>query len=56
MGDISYKFNATHAAYYASLAPIAWCSFFGWLILTSQLGYHSKFNDLFSKSVNNFLK
>lgn len=42
MGDITYKFNATHAAHYAAFAPIAWCLFFGWMILTSQLGYKSK--------------
>lgn len=43
MGDINYEFNATHAAHYAAFAPIAWCLFFGWVILTSQLGYQSKF-------------
>ena len=43
MGDIDYKFNATHAAHYAAFAPIAWCLFFGWIILVSQLGYKSKF-------------
>lgn len=42
MGDISYKYNVTQAAHYAALAPIAWCLFFGWVILSSQLGYHSK--------------
>lgn len=41
MGDIDYKFNATHAAQYAAFAPIAWCFFFGWIILVSQLGYKS---------------
>jgi peptidoglycan/LPS O-acetylase OafA/YrhL len=45
MGDINYKFNATHAAHYAAFAPIAWCIFFGWLILTTQLGHRSEFND-----------
>lgn len=41
MGDISYKFNATHASYYAAFAPIGWCLFFAWMILTSHLGYKS---------------
>lgn len=41
MGDIDYKFNSTHAAHYAAFAPIAWCLFFGWIILVSQLGYKS---------------
>lgn len=43
MGDINYKFNSTHAAIYAAFAPIAWCIFFAWIILVSQLGYKSKF-------------
>lgn len=43
MGDIDYKYNATHAAHYAAFAPIAWCFFFGWIILVSQLGYKSNF-------------
>ncbi|KAG5684658.1 hypothetical protein PVAND_013876 [Polypedilum vanderplanki] len=42
MGDITYKFNPTHAAIYAAFAPIAWCFFFGWMIFTSQLGYKNK--------------
>lgn len=46
MGDIDYKFNATHASYYAAFAPIAWCIFFGWIILVSQLGYKSLYNRL----------
>lgn len=41
MGDIDYKYNATPAAYYAAFAPIAWCVFFGWIILVSELGYKS---------------
>lgn len=45
MSDISYKYNVTHAAHYAGLAPIAWCMFFGWLILSTQLGYQSKLNE-----------
>lgn len=56
MGDISYKFNPTHAAHYAAFAPIAWCMFFGWLILISQLGYHSKFNGFTNKYYSNFKK
>lgn len=42
MGDINYKYNATHAACYASLAPVAWCFFFAWIIFVSHLGYKSK--------------
>ncbi|KAL7028534.1 hypothetical protein ACKWTF_005883 [Chironomus riparius] len=45
MGDISYKFNATHAAHYAAFAPIGWCLFFAWMILTSHLGYKSLLKD-----------
>lgn len=41
MGDISYQFSATHAAHYAAFAPIGWCLFFAWMILTSHLGYKS---------------
>lgn len=44
MGDIDYKFSSTHAAHYAAFAPIAWCIFFGWIILVSQLGYKSSFH------------
>jgi len=51
MGDIDYKFNSIHAAHYAGLAPILWCFFFGWIILTSQLGYKSKLNELNSWQV-----
>jgi hypothetical protein len=43
MSDIDYKYNATHAAHYAAFAPIAWCIFFGWIILVSQLGHTSEF-------------
>jgi hypothetical protein len=43
MGDIDYKYNATQASNYAAFAPIAWCFFFGWIILVSQLGYKSEF-------------
>lgn len=43
MGSINYKYNPTHAAYYAAYAPIGWCCFFAWIIFTSQLGYHSKY-------------
>lgn len=42
MGDIAYKFNPTHAAHYAAFAPIGWCMFFAWMIVTSHLGYKSK--------------
>lgn len=42
MGDIDYKYNATHAALYAAFAPIAWCFFFGWIIFVSELGYKSE--------------
>lgn len=42
MGDIEYSYNATHAANYAAFAPIAWCIFFGWVILVSEWGYKSK--------------
>lgn len=42
MGDIDYQFNSTHAAHYAAFAPIAWCLFFGWIILVSQLGHKSE--------------
>ena len=42
MGSINYIYNPTHAAHYAAFAPIAWCSFFAWIIITSHLGYESK--------------
>lgn len=54
MGDIDYKFNATHAAHYAAFAPIAWCIFFGWIILVSQLGHESKCEDKEDFTVANF--
>ncbi|GAB0089047.1 uncharacterized protein DMENIID0001_035260 [Sergentomyia squamirostris] len=41
MGSIGYEYNPTHAAHYAAFAPIAWCSFFAWIIFTSHLGYES---------------
>jgi peptidoglycan/LPS O-acetylase OafA/YrhL len=52
MGDIDYKYNATHAAHYAAFAPIAWCIFFGWIILVSQMGHTS---ELIGKNVGNDL-
>jgi hypothetical protein len=42
MGDIDYKYDATQASHYAAFAPIAWCIFFGWIILVTQLGYTSE--------------
>lgn len=48
MGSIHYKYNPIHAAYYAALSPIAWCSFFGWIIFTSHLGYSSRISRFFS--------
>ena len=42
MGKMGYKFNPSHAAYYAAFAPIGWCLFFAWIIFASQLGYKSK--------------
>lgn len=42
MGDINYKYESSLAANYAAFAPIAWCIFFGWIILVSELGYKSK--------------
>ncbi|XP_055682910.1 nose resistant to fluoxetine protein 6-like [Lutzomyia longipalpis] len=48
MGSIGYEYNATHAAHYAAFAPIAWCSFFAWIIFTSHLGYESLLSRLLS--------
>lgn len=42
MGDITYTYNATHAAIYAAFAPIAWCIFFSWVVFVSHNGYKSK--------------
>ncbi|XP_026467559.1 O-acyltransferase like protein-like [Ctenocephalides felis] len=41
MGSLSYKYDPTHAAIYAALAPVAWCAFYAWIILTSHRGYPS---------------
>lgn len=49
MGDIDYKYDATQASHYAAFAPIAWCVFFGWIILVTQLGYKSKFSRFVKK-------
>lgn len=43
MSVSDYKYNPTHAAIYAAIAPIPWCLFFAWIIFTSQLGYKSKY-------------
>lgn len=43
MGSINYIYDPIHAAAYAAFAPIAWCSFFAWVIFTSHLGYRSKY-------------
>lgn len=42
MGSINYIYKPSHAAHYAAFAPIAWCSFFAWIIFSSHLGYNSK--------------
>jgi peptidoglycan/LPS O-acetylase OafA/YrhL len=47
MGDIDYKYNPTHAAFYAAITPIAWCIFFIWIIFLSESGYSSKFITFF---------
>lgn len=44
MGSIHYVYNEYHAAVYAALGPMAWCGLAGWIIFTSHLGYHSKFD------------
>lgn len=41
MGSKNYVYNSTHAALYAAFGPIAYCSFFGWIIFTHHLGYHT---------------
>lgn len=46
MGHIDYKFSKFDSAFYAAFAPILWCIFFGWIILTSQMGYSSELNEL----------
>ena len=43
MSVSDYKYNPIHAAIYGAIAPIPWCLFFAWIILTSQLGYNSKY-------------
>lgn len=43
MGDINYKYNAYHAAFYAALGPMGWCTLFIWIIYTTHLGYSSEF-------------
>lgn len=48
MGSIGYEYNPTHAAHYAAFAPIAWCSFFAWIIFTSHLGYESPLSRYFA--------
>ncbi|XP_059617038.1 nose resistant to fluoxetine protein 6 isoform X1 [Phlebotomus argentipes] len=48
MGRIGYVYNTTHAAHYAAFAPIAWCSFFAWIIFTSHLGYESLLSRMLS--------
>lgn len=40
--NINLRYNRTHAAYYAAFGPIAWCLFFGWIILLAQSGYSSE--------------
>lgn len=48
MGHKDYIYNSTHAAHYAAFAPIAWCSFFAWVIFTSHLGYNCRVSEFFS--------
>lgn len=42
MGNISYEYNAYHAAFYAALGPIGWCTLFIWIIYSTHLGYSSE--------------
>lgn len=42
MGDINYKYNAYHAAIYAALGPMGWCTLFIWIIFSTHIGYPSK--------------
>lgn len=48
MGSIDYQYNSTHAANYAAFAPIAWCSFFAWIIFTSHLGHDTWISRFFA--------
>lgn len=53
MSVSDYKYNPTHAAVYAAIAPIPWCLFFAWIIITSQLGYKSKYqNNMYISNYN----
>ncbi|XP_044743936.1 O-acyltransferase like protein [Chrysoperla carnea] len=48
MGDISYKYQPVHAAWYAAFSPIAWCLSFAWIIFTQHFGYYNFLNKFFS--------
>lgn len=41
MGDINYKYNSYHAAFYAALGPMGWCTLFIWIIYSTHIGYSS---------------
>lgn len=41
MGSINYQYNAYHAAFYAALGPVGWCTLFIWIIYTTHIGYSS---------------
>lgn len=42
MGDVNYQYNAYHAAIYAALGPMGWCTLFIWIIYTTHIGYSSE--------------
>lgn len=39
MTTYDYEYNALHAAIFASVGPLVWCTFCAWIIFTAQLGY-----------------
>lgn len=55
MGKRGYVYNPYHAATYAALGPIFWCSLAIWIIFTSENGYHCKFNWNAKPAISNVL-
>lgn len=39
LGRRGYVYDEQEAAEYAALAPIAWCSFFAWIIFMDHIGH-----------------
>jgi hypothetical protein len=44
----SFSVPKSHCRYYAAFSPIAWCSFFAWMIFTTHLGHDNYLTPLMS--------